>query len=82
MHASLLSNDDLDTRIRILQAMINDLCERSFTSRVHISASCYACSPFTERNLKNNDDILCKPDKIIKSTQSKIKNMQIPKDHN
>lgn len=65
--------------------MINDLCERSFTSRVHVSASYYACSPFTERDLKNNDDILHKTDKIIENTQIKIKteikNMQIPKDH-
>ncbi|KAI9485260.1 MAG: hypothetical protein EXX96DRAFT_474928, partial [Benjaminiella poitrasii] len=35
------ANDDIDTRTKLLQAMVNNLHERSFTSRVYASTCSY-----------------------------------------
>lgn len=52
------SNDTLETRVRLLQTMIHNLRDRSFASRIYVSTSSYASTPFNERDSKTNDEII------------------------
>ncbi|RCH83826.1 hypothetical protein CU098_004968, partial [Rhizopus stolonifer] len=65
--------DNIDTRTRLLQAMVDNLHERSFTSKVYVSTCSYSSTPFFERDLKNKDGIIDKLSQATGNTQGKIK---------
>lgn len=67
------TNDNIETRTKLLQAMVNNLKERSFASKIYISTCNYSSTPLFERYLKNNDDIIDKLDHVTGNTQGKIK---------
>lgn len=70
------ANDNIDNRTKLLQAMVNNLQERSFASRIYVSTSSYSSTPFFERDLKNDDGIIDKLSQVTGSTQGKIKYRQ------
>jgi hypothetical protein len=49
------TTDDLNTRVRLLQSMTNNLRSRSFATRIYFSASSRCSTPFQERDLRNNE---------------------------
>lgn len=49
------ANDNIDNRTKLLQAMVNNLNDRSFARRIYVSTSSYSSTPFKERDLKNDD---------------------------
>lgn len=53
-------DEDEDTRIRLLQEMINNLTERSFAQRIYLSANSRSSTPFFERDLKPHDSVISK----------------------
>lgn len=67
---------NIDNRTKLLQAMVNNLQERSFASRIYVSTSSYSSTPFFERDLKNDDGIIDKLSQVTGSTQGKIKYRQ------
>ncbi|KAI9477916.1 MAG: hypothetical protein EXX96DRAFT_229960 [Benjaminiella poitrasii] len=63
---------DENDRIRLLQDMINNLSERSFAQRIYVSPSSYASTPFFERDLKRNDNIMGKLENIRGNSQDML----------
>ena len=49
------TTDNLDTRVRLLESMINNLRSRSFATRIYVSAYSRSSTPFLERNLKSDE---------------------------
>ncbi|KAI9267002.1 hypothetical protein BY458DRAFT_437561, partial [Sporodiniella umbellata] len=64
--------DNIDTRTRLLQAMVDNLHERSFTSKVYVSTNSYSSTPFFERDLKNKDSIIDKLSQVTGNTQDML----------
>ncbi|CAO3693174.1 unnamed protein product [Rhizopus stolonifer] len=64
--------DNIDTRTRLLQTMVDNLHERSFTSKVYVSTCSYSSTPFFERDLKNKDDIIDKLNQVTGNTQDML----------
>ncbi|KAG1040239.1 hypothetical protein G6F43_012332 [Rhizopus delemar] len=52
--------------------MINNLSERSFAQRIYVSPSSCASTPFSERDLKRNDDIMGKLENIRGNSQDML----------
>jgi hypothetical protein len=46
------TTDNLDTRVRLLESMINNLRSRSFATWIYVSACSRSSTPFSERELK------------------------------
>lgn len=44
------TTENLDTRVKLLESMINNLRSRSFATRIYVSACSRASKPFSERN--------------------------------
>lgn len=66
------TTDNLDTRVKLLELMINNLRSRSFATRIYVSACSRPSTPFSERDLKN-DEIYKKLNNIDGNTQGKKK---------
>lgn len=49
------SPEDQETRVRLLNSMINNLRSRSRVTRVYVSACSRSSTPFQERELKNHE---------------------------
>ncbi|KAI8084179.1 uncharacterized protein B0P05DRAFT_609120 [Gilbertella persicaria] len=49
------TTDSLNTRVRLLESMINNLRSRSFATRVYVSACSRSSTPFLERDLKSDE---------------------------
>lgn len=49
------SPEDQETRVRLLNSMINNLRSRSLATRVYVSACSRSSTPFQERDLKNHE---------------------------
>ncbi|KAG1509243.1 hypothetical protein G6F47_001604 [Rhizopus delemar] len=49
------SPEDQETRVRLLNSMINNLRSRSLETRVYVSACSRSSTPFQERGLKNHE---------------------------
>ena len=49
------TTDNLDMRVRLLESMINNLRSRSFATQVYVSACSCSSTPFSERDLKNDE---------------------------
>ncbi|ORE10644.1 hypothetical protein BCV72DRAFT_199259 [Rhizopus microsporus var. microsporus] len=54
---------------RLLQLMVDNLKERSFASRVYVSSSSWASTPFAKRDSKANDGIMSNLKSINDNTQ-------------
>ncbi|KAG1534264.1 hypothetical protein G6F49_013390 [Rhizopus delemar] len=52
--------------------MINNLSERSFAQRIYVSPSSCASTPFFERDLKRNDNIMGKLENIRGNSQDML----------
>lgn len=48
------TTDNLDTRVRLLESMINNSRSRSFATRIYVSVCSRSLTPFSERDLKND----------------------------
>lgn len=66
------SDEDEDTRIRLLQDMINNLTERSFAKRIYISANSRSSTPFFERDLKPHDSVISELKNINGNTTGNV----------
>jgi hypothetical protein len=67
------SNEDIDTRIRLLQAMVNNLNERSYAQIIYVSSCSHSSLPFFERDLKTDGNIMDELHNVNGNTQGKIK---------
>lgn len=67
-----LSNVHSETRLRLLQQMVNHLLGRSFVDKVYVPMSNYASSPFNERDLDTIDEITGKLEHVIGSTPDRM----------
>ncbi|KAG2228722.1 hypothetical protein INT48_007455, partial [Thamnidium elegans] len=65
-------DEDENDRIRLLQDMINNLSERSFAQRIYVSPNSCASTPFFERDLKLNDNIMDKLENIRGNSQDML----------
>ncbi|KAI8077622.1 hypothetical protein BDF21DRAFT_341555, partial [Thamnidium elegans] len=49
------SPEDRETRVRLLNSMINNLRSRSLATRVYVSSCSRSSTPFQEQDLKNHE---------------------------
>lgn len=66
------SDDDIETRLKLLQQMINNLRDRSFVDKVYVSISSHAYLPLNERDSNTSNEIMKKLEHLTGSTSGKI----------
>ncbi|KAL0087450.1 hypothetical protein J3Q64DRAFT_1737444 [Phycomyces blakesleeanus] len=65
------SNDKDEKRVKLLQKMVDNLQNRSLTTRVYASFSSSASTPFSERDTTNNKSMIAKLNNVKGDTQGK-----------
>ncbi|ORX54058.1 hypothetical protein DM01DRAFT_1287208, partial [Hesseltinella vesiculosa] len=66
-------SEELDTRVRLLQCMIDKLKERSLATKVFVSTSSSASQPLCERDIVKDAKVLEKLIGLSGTTQGKSK---------
>ncbi|KAL0083941.1 hypothetical protein F4703DRAFT_1917000 [Phycomyces blakesleeanus] len=66
------SNDKDEKRVKLLQKMVDNLQNRSLTTRVYASFSSSASTPFSERDTTNNKSMIAKLNNVKGDTQVDI----------
>ncbi|KAI9017929.1 hypothetical protein CLU79DRAFT_762270 [Phycomyces nitens] len=70
------SKDKLENRVKLLQKMVNNLENRSLTSRIFVSFSSCASTPFSERDTTTNKSVLAKLSNVNGDTQDMLHYLQ------
>lgn len=65
------SDVDPETRLKLLQKMVDNLLDRSLVDKVYVSVSSPASSPFNERDLNKTDEIMEKLKHVTGNTPGK-----------
>jgi hypothetical protein len=65
------SDVNRETRLKLLQQMVNNLLDRSLVDKVYVSISSLASSPFNERDLNTTDEIMEKLKHVTGNTPGK-----------
>ncbi|ORX62844.1 hypothetical protein DM01DRAFT_267048, partial [Hesseltinella vesiculosa] len=73
------TEDDSQTRIRLLQSMVDNLICRSLCTRVYVSPSFRASEPFHERDLNTEFVIYDKLNSVKGNTQDLLEYLQSSK---
>lgn len=63
------TDDNIENNTRLIQSMVGNLRERSFATRVYVSISSWASTPFTERDLKADSKLMESFENVNGNTQ-------------
>ncbi|PHZ07179.1 uncharacterized protein RHIMIDRAFT_316939 [Rhizopus microsporus ATCC 52813] len=65
------SNDKNENRVKLLQKMVDNLQSRSLTTRIYVSFSSCASTPFSERDTTTNKSMIAKLSNVNGDTQDR-----------
>ncbi|KAI8326788.1 hypothetical protein BD560DRAFT_361671, partial [Blakeslea trispora] len=70
------SNDTNENRVKLLQKMVDNLRNRSLTTRVYVSFSSYATAPLNERDTTTSKSMIAKLSNVNGDTQDMLQYLQ------
>ncbi|KAI7866947.1 uncharacterized protein EV154DRAFT_540974 [Mucor mucedo] len=70
------SDVNFETRLKLVQQMVDNLRDRSLVDKVYVSVSSHASSPFNERDLNKNDGIMEKLNHVTGNTSDMLEYLQ------